>query len=164
MYMTSPHLVGTKLTPDSYYLDVVFLLCFLPKFRGKGNRKSAGGSLGKKTHIFLPPRAGPRARVPPMRQHATPVGRTSMAEMLSNLSATVRTAALQRFHLIRPFLEEGVPLPTLARQHGLSLRTARRWVQRYRVGGLGALAPRPRADKGARRALPPPLVQLVEAL
>ena len=87
-----------------------------------------------------------------------------MTERLTNLSDTIRTAALERFHLIRPFLEDGVPLPTLARQHGLSLRTARRWVQRYRAGGLVALSPRPRADKGARRALPPPLVQLVEAL
>ena len=98
------------------------------------------------------------------RPQANPLERASVAEVLSNLSDTARTAALERFHLIRPFLDEGVPLPTLARQHGLSLRTARRWVQRYRVGGLGALAPRPRADKGARRALPPSLAQLVEAL
>jgi putative transposase len=87
-----------------------------------------------------------------------------MSEILAHLSDTVRTTALERFHLIRPFLDEGVPLPTLARQHGLSLRTARRWVQRYRAGGLGALGPRPRADKGVRRALPLPLAQLVEAL
>jgi putative transposase len=87
-----------------------------------------------------------------------------MPETLAHLSDTVRTAALERFHLIRPFLEEGVPLPTLARQHGLSLRTARRWVQRYRTGGLGALGRQSRADKGARRVLPPSLVQLVEAL
>lgn len=58
-----------------------------------------------------------------------------MPEILANLPDTVRTAALERFRLIRPFLEEGMPLPTLARQHGLSLRTARRWVQRYRTGG-----------------------------
>jgi putative transposase len=87
-----------------------------------------------------------------------------MAELLSNLSDTVRTAALERFHIIRPFLEEGVPLPTLAQQYALSLRTARRWVQRYRTGGLRALGRQPRADKGGRRALPSPLAQLVEAL
>ena len=87
-----------------------------------------------------------------------------MPEILVNLSDTVRTIALERFHLLRPFLEEGVPLPALAQQHALSLRTARRWVQRYRAGGLGALAPKPRADKGTRRALPPPLALLVEAL
>jgi putative transposase len=87
-----------------------------------------------------------------------------MAEVLSNLSDTVRTAALERFHIIRPFLEEGVPLPTLARHHALSLRTARRWVQLYRAGGLVALGRKRRADKGARRALPPPLTQVVEAL
>jgi putative transposase len=87
-----------------------------------------------------------------------------VAEALSNLSDTVRTAALARFHLIRPFLEERVPLPTLARQHALSLRTARRWVQRYRTGGLRALGRKSRADKGTRRALPLPLAQVVEAL
>jgi putative transposase len=87
-----------------------------------------------------------------------------MAAGLSPLSDTVRTAALARFHIIRPFLEEGVPLPTLAQQHALSLRTARHWVQRYRTGGLGALGPKPRADKGVRRALPLALAQLVEAL
>lgn len=87
-----------------------------------------------------------------------------MAEGLANLSDTVRTAALARFHIIRPFLEEGVPLPILAQHHALSLRTARRWVQRYRTGGLGALGPKPRADKGVRRALPLALAQLVEAL
>src|SRR5262249_61309453 len=86
-----------------------------------------------------------------------------MTERLANLSDTVRTAALERFHIICPFLEEGVPLPVLARQHGVALRTARRWVQRYRMGGLGALGRQPRAGKGARRALPPPLAQLVEA-
>jgi len=57
--------------------------------------------------------------------------------MLSNLSDTVRTTALQRFHIIRPFLEEGVPLPALAQPHALSLRTARRWVQLYRTGASG---------------------------
>ena len=87
-----------------------------------------------------------------------------MAEGLANLSDTVRTAALARLHIIRPFLEEGVPLPILAQHHALSLRTARRWVQRYRTGGLGALGPKPRADKGVRRALPLALAQLVEAL
>jgi putative transposase len=86
-----------------------------------------------------------------------------MTERLANLSDTARTAALERFHIIRPFLEEGVPLPVLARQHGVALRTARRWVQRYRMGGLGALGRQPRADKGVRRALPPSLAQLVEA-
>jgi putative transposase len=87
-----------------------------------------------------------------------------MAEVLSNLSDTVRTAALERFHIIRPFLEEGVPLPTLAQHHALSLRTARRWVQLYRAGGLVALGRKRRVDKGARRALPPQLTQVVEAL
>lgn len=72
--------------------------------------------------------------------------------------------ALERFRIIRPFLEEGVALATIARHHGLALRTARRWVSRYRAGGLAALTRSPRTDKGSHRALSPPLQELVEAL
>jgi len=66
--------------------------------------------------------------------------------------------------MIRPFLEEGVALTTLARHHGIALRTARRWVSHYRTGGLAALTRAPRADKGSPRALSLPLQELVEAL
>ena len=33
--------------------------------------------------------------------------------------------ALDRFQVIRPFLEDGVPLAQIAREQGISLRTAR---------------------------------------
>ena len=52
------------------------------------------------------------------------------------MTASGHDQALERFRIIRPFLEEGVALATIARHHGLALRTARRWVSRYRAGGL----------------------------
>ncbi|MFL5283489.1 MAG: helix-turn-helix domain-containing protein [Rhodopila sp.] len=48
------------------------------------------------------------------------------------MSETDRSSsALARFRLIRSFLEDGIPLTTSATEHGVSLRTLRRWVCRY---------------------------------
>jgi putative transposase len=80
------------------------------------------------------------------------------------MTASDEDQALQRFRIIRPFLEEGVVLAAIARHHGIPLRTARRWVSHYRTGGLAALTRAPRADKGSHRALSPLLQELVEAL
>jgi putative transposase len=83
---------------------------------------------------------------------------------LANLPAAARQQALERFKLIRPFLEEGVQLTEIAHQHAIPIRTARRWVQRYRESGLAGLLRKPRADKGIHRGLPSSLQALVEAL
>ena len=48
-----------------------------------------------------------------------------------------------RFSVLRPHLEDGVPLTRLAEAEGMALRTAQRWVQRYRAQGLAGLARRP---------------------
>jgi putative transposase len=92
---------------------------------------------------------------------------TSQSERINSLatrSETDRNQAWQRFEVIRPFLQDGVPLSTSARQHTVSLRTARRWVELYRQGGLTALCRQPRADRGKRRGLSTILVELAEAL
>jgi putative transposase len=83
---------------------------------------------------------------------------------LHTLSATARQEALARFQIIQPFLERGVPLPEVIHHHGVALRTARRWVQRYRRGGLTALSKRPRADRGTPHRVSPAVVQTIEAL
>jgi putative transposase len=44
------------------------------------------------------------------------------------------------------------------------VRTARRWVQLYRQGGLAALCRQQRSDRGTRRGLSARLIDLVEAL
>lgn len=82
---------------------------------------------------------------------------------LASLPEADRAEALERFRVLRPHLEEGAPLAPLAAAAGIALRTARRWVARYRAEGLAGLARRPRADRGRRR-LPPELVAFVEGL
>jgi putative transposase len=84
--------------------------------------------------------------------------------LLSMLSAAARQQAMARFQIIQPFLERGVPLPELARHHGVALRTAWRWVQRYRTGGLVALSRTRRAGRGIPRRVTPDLTQRIEAL
>lgn len=83
---------------------------------------------------------------------------------LTELTDAQRTEALKQFHVIRPSLEEGVPLTRIATEHQLQLRTLRRWVQRYRADGLRGLIRPVRKDKGKKRAVTVELQQLVEGL
>jgi putative transposase len=87
----------------------------------------------------------------------------TVAVSLSNLPDEARSRALARFQIIRPFLEDGVPLAQLAREQDIVLRTARRWVDRYRREGLTGLARKERDDK-EKRKLTPALQQLIEGL
>ena len=82
---------------------------------------------------------------------------------LSGLSEAERTRAFERFELLRPSLEEGVPLARVARDRGLALRTARRWAAQYRREGLAGLARKGRSDRGKRR-LSDTLRQAIEGL
>lgn len=65
--------------------------------------------------------------------------------------------------VLRPHLEEGVPLTRAAEAAGVPLRTAQRWLARYRQGGLTALVRQPRSDRGKRR-LPVELQSFIEGL
>ncbi len=82
---------------------------------------------------------------------------------LSGLCDVERNRALARFEIIRPFLEDGVPLTRLARERRIVLRTARRWVERYRKNGLVGLVRKERNDKDERKLLPE-LQQIIEGL
>ncbi len=82
---------------------------------------------------------------------------------LATLAEAERERALERFHLLKPFLEDGVPLPRIAAQRGIPLRTLRRWVSRYRSEHLAGLARRPRADRGHYR-LSAELQRFIEGL
>ena len=82
---------------------------------------------------------------------------------MSSLTDDARSRALARFQTIRPFLEDGVPLAQVAREQGVVLRTARRWVDRYRREGLTGLARKERDDKDKRK-LTPALRQVIEGL
>lgn len=86
-----------------------------------------------------------------------------MAELVA-LSEEERELALQRFRLLRPHLEFGRALRGVAAEAGIPLRTAQRWVARYRRLGLTALARSPRADAGLRKAVSPELHKAIEGL
>jgi len=83
---------------------------------------------------------------------------------LSAFTEAQRAEALRRFQIIRPFLEDGVPLTRIAAAHDLKLRTLRRWVQQYRAHGLSGLLRSERKDKGEKRAVTVELRQLIEGL
>ncbi len=80
---------------------------------------------------------------------------------LTCLTEKERTRALNRFQMLCPFLEQGIPLTTVAKEHGVALRTLWRWVERYRRGGLAALGRKTRSDRRKQR-LSPFLQQVIE--
>jgi putative transposase len=82
---------------------------------------------------------------------------------LSALSDHARATAMARLQVLRPHLEDGVPLARAAAAADVAPRTATRWLAAYRGGGLVGLAPAARADRGIRRTHPG-LVAFVEGL
>ena len=84
--------------------------------------------------------------------------------LLSTLTEEEGAAALARYRLIQPCLEQGVPLAQAAKHHGLVRRTAQRWVARYQAHGLAGLTRHTRADRGHSRSLRPELKQAIEGL
>src|SRR5262252_1862912 len=73
------------------------------------------------------------------------------------LTEAQRQVAMERFAVLQPHLEEDVPLARAARAAGVPIRTAERWLARYRQKGLAGLA-RP------VHRLPADLVALIEGL
>jgi Homeodomain-like domain len=59
--------------------------------------------------------------------------------------------ALRRWQLMQPHVQEGVPLIRAAADAGVPLRTAQRWLSRYRAEGLVGLVRPLGADRGRRR-------------
>jgi putative transposase len=82
---------------------------------------------------------------------------------LTEFSETQRAAAMARFAVLRPHLEQEVPLQKLAGDAGIPVRTARRWLARYRAEGLVGLARVARADVGKRK-LPDEMVEAIKGL
>ena len=82
---------------------------------------------------------------------------------LAALSGDRRHEAMACLAVLRPALEEDVPLARVAAAAGVPLRTAQRWLARYRRDGVPGLARPTRSDAGRRR-LPSELVELIEGL
>ncbi|WP_255441541.1 MULTISPECIES: leucine zipper domain-containing protein [unclassified Synechococcus] len=64
-----------------------------------------------------------------------------------------RLTPIGQERLIRQHLDEGRSHVHLAADHGISERTARKWLARFRSGGLAALADRLFADNEVVRSL-----------
>ena len=88
-----------------------------------------------------------------------------------------QTEAMRRFLLISPLLEPGLTeAEASARRRALlatrtpdgrrllSARTLRRWQELYRTGGLEALHPRHRADRGLVKTITPDVLDAAIAL
>lgn len=83
---------------------------------------------------------------------------------LAVLSEAHRRRAIERYDKLRPHLERNVPLKRVAEESGVPLRTAQRWVSRYRRGGLAGLSRTARADRGKSRRLSDELRRYAERL
>jgi putative transposase len=59
---------------------------------------------------------------------------------LNSLPESNRNRAVERFRILRPYLENGRTLASVAREAGIAYSTAQRWVGLFRASGLGALA------------------------
>lgn len=71
--------------------------------------------------------------------------------------------AARRLTLLRSYLDGTAPLAGVAAEAGIPLRTAQRWVARYRENGPAGLARQARSDAGARK-LSGELVALIEGM
>lgn len=67
------------------------------------------------------------------------------------LNEEQRQLAMKRFAVLQPHLEDDVPLAQAARHAGVPIRTAERWLARYRKIGLVGLAHSVRSDAAAHR-------------
>jgi len=70
--------------------------------------------------------------------------------------------AMRRFQVLRPHLHDGVPLTRAAAEAGVPLRTAQRWLHRYRAEGLAGLARSSRTSAGRRTDAQ--LVEVIEGM
>jgi putative transposase len=96
------------------------------------------------------------------------------------MDAKAEKIALFRYALVGPLVVESLPRGELTRRaeeiaarhydmpeskrRGVSVDTLLEWAKRYRAGGLEALAPKPRQDRGQSRAIAPQLAGLIERL
>jgi transposase InsO family protein len=82
------------------------------------------------------------------------------------LIATLVLEKLPRGEMIRrarELADHEYDIPFSDRRH-VSVDTLLHWAARYRHGGLAALGPQPRSDRGKPRVISPPLAQLIERL
>jgi len=67
--------------------------------------------------------------------------------------------AVSRERFVRRHIQDAEPLADLAAQAAISLRTAYKWLARYRSGGVAALVDRRSEHRTQRRTLDPQQLQ-----
>lgn len=82
---------------------------------------------------------------------------------LAALTEEQRQQAMVRFAVLQPHIDEGISLSEAACNAGVPIRSAQRWLARYRVSGLAGLARTKRSDTGDCK-LPAELVSLIEGM
>jgi putative transposase len=87
----------------------------------------------------------------------------NIAPALAACTEEERQEAMGRFVVLQPHLNAGVPLAEVARNAGVPLRSAQRWLARYRAAGLVGLVRAKRSDTGHRK-LPADLVEWIEGM
>src|SRR6266704_7215425 len=86
-----------------------------------------------------------------------------LAPALAACTEEERQEAMGRFAVLRPHINDGVPLPEAARDAWVPLRSVQRWLARYRATGLAGLVRAKRSDTGNRK-LPAELVEVIEGM
>jgi len=74
------------------------------------------------------------------------------------------STALEKYNIIRPYLEKESSLVSIAQHYDIGLRSLKRWVKSYREQGLAGLERKPYSGKGKRRIINEVLEKTVEAL
>ncbi len=90
-----------------------------------------------------------------------------MNDSLSNLSElpeSSRAIAWERYQILRPHLEDTVPLSRVVKDAGIPLRTAQRWVANYKKLGWAGLCRSKRKDSGTHRVVNLEVQKLIEGL
>lgn len=83
---------------------------------------------------------------------------------LSELPPSSRAIAWERYQILRPHLENSVPLHRAIADVGIPLRTAQRWVANYKKSGLAGLCRSKRKDSGTRKVVNAEVKKLIEGL
>ena len=83
--------------------------------------------------------------------------------MLTELTDRQRQDAMARFVVLQPHIDGHVTLSEAARDAAVPIRTAQRWLSRYRIAGIAGLARSIRTDAGHIK-LAIDIVKLIEGL
>jgi putative transposase len=83
---------------------------------------------------------------------------------ISSVNSNPLDPAMERYRMIEPYLQGAQTLASVALDADVTLRTAQRWVERYRKDGLSSLSRKERIDQGSRRVISNRMLETIEGL